>query len=88
MTVITELINFVTANQYWPIIYLYYFSPNKPRLTHAVVLTGWKKSGNKTMLKVRNSSNDQLGTHEVELKVTQNMNAWNLAADLCIYMLF
>ena len=40
------------------------------------------------MLKVRNSSNDQLGEHEVELKVTQNMNAWNLAADLCIYMQF
>ena len=50
-------------------------------------MTGWRKSGKTTMLKVRNSLQDHLGEHEVELKVTQNMNTWNLAADLCIYML-
>ena len=58
-------------------------------MTRAVVMTGWRKSGNKTMLKgLRNSLQDQLGEHEVELKVTQNMNTWNLAADLCIYIQF
>ena len=73
---------------HWPIIYLYYIYPDQSRLTHAVVLTGWTKSGNKNMLKVRNSSKDQLGEHEVEFKVTQNMNAWNLAANQCIYVKF
>ena len=52
------------------------------------MLTGWRQSGSTIMLKVRNSSKDQLGEHEVEFKVTQNVNAWNLAADQCIYVKF
>ena len=76
------------ACRHWPIIYLYNFSPGKYPLTHAVVLTGWRKYGKKILLKVRNSSKDQLGEHEVEFKVTQNMNTWNLAADQCIYIKF
>ena len=79
-------------NQPFPIIYLVGIEqPNQWR--HAVVLKGWRKVGSKTMLKVRNSSKGQTifgqvqqGEHEVEYKVTQDNNAWNLYADMCVYI--
>ena len=59
----------------------------------------WKQNGskwekvNETMLKVRNSSKGltifgqvQQGEHEIEYKVTQDNNAWNLYADMCVYI--
>ena len=60
---------------------------------HAVVLKGWRKVGSKIMLKVRNSSKGQTvfgqvqqGEHEIEYKVTQDNNKWNLYADMCVYI--
>ena len=79
--------NFI-ADQHFPVIYFYYLEPNKPPMTHAITLKDWRKSGNKIMLKIRDSSEAKLGRNEVELKVTRNMNAWNLANDLCIYIHF
>ena len=45
------------------------------------------------MLKVRNSSKGltifgkvQPGEHEIEYKVTHDNNAWNLYADMCVYI--
>ena len=59
----------------------------------------WKQNGSKwekvkeTMLKVRNSSKGltvfgqvQQGEHEIEYKVTQDNSAWNLYADMCVYL--
>ena len=58
-------------------------------------LPKWVKDrvGSKTILIVRNSSKGQTvfgqvqqGEHEIEYKVTQNNNAWNLNADKCVYI--
>ena len=56
-------------------------------------LPKWVKLGSKTMLKVRNSSKGQTvfgqvqqGEHEIEYKVTQDNNRWNLYADMCVYI--
>ena len=45
------------------------------------------------MLKVRNSSKGltvfgqvQQGEHEIEYNVTNDNNAWNLYADMCVYI--
>ena len=57
-------------------------------MAHAITLKDWRKSGNKIMLKIRDSSKAKLGRNEVELKVTRNMDAWNLAADLFVYVQF
>ena len=60
---------------------------------HAVILKDWRKVGSKIMLKVRNSLEGQIvfgqvqpGEHEIEFKVTRNNNAWNLYADMCVYI--
>ena len=57
------------------------------------MLKGWRKDGSKTLLKVRNSAKGQtifgqvqLGEHEIEYKVTQDNSAWNLYADMCVYI--
>ena len=79
-------------NQPFPIIYLLGIEhPNQ--WVHAVVLKGWRKVGSKTMLKVRNSSKGQTifgqvqqGEHEIEYSVTRDNNAWNLYADMCVYI--
>ena len=56
----------------------------------------WEKvkgQNSETMLTVRNSSKGltifgqiQQGEHEIEYKVTQDNNAWNLYADMCVYI--
>ena len=77
-----------------PITYLYAFDQNGNRVaTHAVVLKGWYPYGNKFMLRVRDSNKGQTvfdrvqpGEHSIEFKVTKTSNAWNLAANRCIYI--
>ena len=79
-------------NQPFPIIYLLGIEqPNQ--WVHAVVLKGWRTVGSKTMLKVRNSSKGQTifgqvqqGEHEIENNITSDENAWNLHADMCVYI--
>ena len=60
---------------------------------HVVVMKRWRKVGSKTMLIVRNSSKGetvfgqvQQGQHEIEYNVTRDNNAWNLYADMCVYI--
>ena len=79
-------------DQPFPIIYLLGIE-NQNQFVHAVVLKGWRKVGSKIFLKVRNSLKGQIvfgqtqpGEHEIEYKVTQNNNAWNLFADSCVYI--
>ena len=57
------------------------------------MIKGWRKVGSKTMLRVRNSSKGetvfgqvQQGELEIEYNVTRNDNAWNLYADMCVYI--
>ena len=57
-------------------------------MAHAITLKDWRKSGTKIMLTIRDSSKAKLEKSEVELKVTRNMDAWNLAADLFVYVQF
>ena len=78
----------------WPFPIIYLLGIELPdKFTHAVVLKGWQTVGSKIMLKVRNSSKGltifgqvQQGEHEIEYKVTQDNNAWNLYADMCVYI--
>ena len=79
-------------DQPFPIIYLLGIE-HPDQCMHAVVLKGWRKVGSKIMLKVRNSLKGQIifgqtqpGEHEIEYKVTQNNNAWNLFADMCVHL--
>ena len=53
----------------------------------------WEKTKETMLLKVRNSSKGltifgqvQQGEHEIEYKVTNDNNAWNLFADMCVYI--
>ena len=79
-------------DQPFPIIYLLGIE-HPDQWVHAVVIKGWRKVGSKTMLIVRNSSKGetvfgqvQQGEHEIEYKVTNDNNAWNLYADMCVYI--
>ena len=56
-------------------------------------LPKWAQFSPKTMLKVRNSSKGQTvfgqvqqGEHEIEYKITRDNNAWNLYADMVVYI--
>ena len=90
VSILTKIL--VLDNQPFPIIYL--LGIEQPdQWVHAVVLKGWRTVGSKTMLKVRNSSKGQTvfgqvqqGEHEIEYSVTRDNNAWNLYADMCVYI--
>ena len=62
---------------------------------HAAVIIGYTNQDSSLKLTIRNSLTGQTvfgekqpGEHEIEGKITKNMNEWNLAHENCYYFEF